>query len=270
MPRGCCYIGTSGWSYPHWGGGRFYPRGLKAGQWLAFLAARFNTVELNASFYRPPRPEAIARWQRAVPPAFRFAVKLWRRITHERRLSDCAAELGSFLALVGGLGSKRGPLLVQLPPSLRRDDDLLAAFLEMLRKAAGRRRWRVAVEFRSADWLCGPVCDLLSTQDAALCLSDLPRCAAVEPNAASFVYVRRHGPTGSYRGRYSPEQIRADAERLRGWLDEGRDVYVYYNNDIDGHAVDNACELIAQLGSPGLPGGERVEGEATPPGSTPV
>lgn len=257
MARGVCYIGTSGWSYPHWAGGRFYPPGLKPGEWLTFLAGQFSTVELNASFYRPPRPEAIARWRRAVPASFRFAVKLWRRITHERRLADCGAELRSFLEVVGALGSKRGPLLVQLPPSLRRDDALLAAFLDTLRKAAGRRRWRVALEFRSPDWLCPQVCALLSAQDAALCLSDLPHCPCVEPNAASFVYIRRHGPTGRYRGCYTDELIRADAGRIRGWLEAGRDVYVYYNNDIEGHALDNARELIAQVGAAAMGGAAR-------------
>jgi uncharacterized protein YecE (DUF72 family) len=248
MPRGTCHVGTSGWSYSHWAGGRFYPRGLKPGEWLAFLAGQFHTVELNASFYRPPRPEAIAKWRQAVPASFRFAVKLWRRITHERRLANCESELRSFLERVGGLGPRRGPLLVQLPPSLRRDVELLAAFLAALRSAAGRRRWRVAVEFRSPDWLSQEVGELLSAHEAALCLSDLPRCPATEPNAAPFVYVRRHGPTGRYRGRYGEEHIRADAERVRGWLAAGRDVYVYYNNDIEGHAVDNARELIEQLG----------------------
>jgi uncharacterized protein YecE (DUF72 family) len=182
-----------------------------------------------------------------VDRSFRFAVKLWRRITHERRLRGFEAELKSSLGVVGGFGAKRGPLLVQLPPALRRDDKLLEDFLSALRAAAGRRRWRVAVEFRSPDWLCDDVLALLDARDAALCLSDLPRCPSTEPNAASFVYVRRHGPTGRYRGRYTARHLAADTKRIDAWLATGRDVYVYYNNDIGGHAVDNARELRSRV-----------------------
>jgi len=271
MTRGHCYIGTSGWSYPHWAKGRFYPRGLKPGDWLGFLAEHFNTVEVNSSFYRLPRPELIARWREVTGRRFRFAVKLWRRITHEKRLAGCGSELRDFLGVARELGPKRGPLLVQLPPSLRKDVELLAEFLDTLKDvscAAGAGvssrsgRWRFAVEFRSHDWLCDEVYELLSWHSAAVCLADLPRCPVTRPNVAPasertgarasagtrFVYIRRHGPGGRYRGCYSPEQIAADATAIGGWLASGYDVYVYYNNDIDGHAVDNARQLMAAVG----------------------
>jgi uncharacterized protein YecE (DUF72 family) len=254
MARGTCYIGTSGWSYTHWAKGRFYPRGMKPGDRLAFLAEHFSTVEINSSFYRLPRPEMIARWRSVTRPGFRFAVKLWRRITHEKRLQDCGAELADFLALVGALGSKRGPLLVQLPPSLRRDEARLDGFLTQLRAAArpaaGKRarRWAVTVEFRNPEWLCDEVYRLLTRHRAAVCLADLPRCPITEANAAPFVYIRRHGPGGRYRGCYGPEHIAGDARRIRAWLASGRDVYVYYNNDLEGYAVDNARQLMAAVG----------------------
>ena len=248
MGRGKCYIGTSGWSYPDWAKGRFYPKGLKQGEWLPFLARHFNTVELNASFYRLPRPEYIDRWREVTGGRFRFAVKLWRRVTHEKRLDDCDAELESFLRVVNELGPKRGPLLVQLPPSLHKEIALLDEFLANVEQAAGRSRWRVAVEFRNRDWLCDEVSRLLDRHRAALCLADLPRCSVTEPNDAPFVYVRRHGPGGGYRGCYTPEHIAADAKQVGAWLAAGRDVYVYYNNDIDGHAVDNAGQLMEAIG----------------------
>ena len=248
MAGGRCYIGTSGWSYAHWAKGRFYPKGLKQGEWLRFFAERFGTVELNSSFYRVPKPEFIARWRTVTGGRFRFAVKLWRRITHEKRLVECGVELSSFLEVVGELKPKRGPLLVQLPPSLRKNVRRLDEFLATLKKATGRVRWKVAVEFRHPDWLCDEVYELLTRYRVALCLADLPRCPITEPNDAPFVYVRRHGPGGGYRGCYAPEHIAADAERIRGWLRSGKDVFVYYNNDIGGHAVDNARQLIETVG----------------------
>lgn len=249
MAGGRCYIGTSGWSYAHWAKGCFYPKGLGQGQWLGSFAERFGTVEVNSSFCRLPKPEFVARWRSVTPTRFRFAAKLWRRITHDKRLLDCETELSSFLELAGELGSKRGPLLVQLPPSLRKDTGRLDEFLATLRKTAGRGRWKVAVEFRNRDWLCDEVYALLDRYKAALCLADLPRCPITEPNDAPFVYVRRHGPSGGYQGCYSSRHIGADAERIRHWLADGKDVYVYYNNDIDGHAVDNAGQLMEAVGS---------------------
>jgi uncharacterized protein YecE (DUF72 family) len=249
MPGGKCYIGTSGWSYAHWAKGRFYPQGLKQGEWLRFFSGQFSTVELNSSFYRLPRPEFVARWRSVTGGRFRFAVKLWRRITHVKRLLDCERELADFLAVANEFGPKRGPLLVQLPPSLRKDAARLDEFLTLSKKAAGRTRWKVAVEFRNPDWLCDEVYALLTRHKAALCLADLPRCPITEPNDAPFVYVRRHGPGGGYRGCYTSQHIAADAAQVRRWLADGRNVYVYYNNDIGGHAVDNARQLMEAVGS---------------------
>lgn len=240
---GRCYIGTSGWSYSDWAGGRFYPKGLRQGGWLSFFAKQFSTVEVNMSFYRLPKTDMLERWHSMTGSGFVFALKLWRRITHEKRLADCSRELRDFFAVTEILGAKRGPLLVQLPPSMRTDLDRLDAFLTEVNAASPKFTWRVAVEFRNRDWRTEETCVLLDRHDAALCLSDMPRCPIGEPNNASFVYVRRHGPTGSYSGCYSDEQIAADAARVRTWLKRGRDVYIYFNNDIEGHAVDNARQL---------------------------
>ena len=170
-------------------------------------------------------------------------------MTHEKRLSDCAEELRDFLATVCELQGRRGPLLVQLPPSLKRDTAQLNDFLAELRLAAQRSRWRVAVEFRHAEWICDQVYELLDRHKAAICLADMPRCPITEPNDVGFVYIRRHGPGGRYRGCYAGRHIAYDAERIQMWLQAGRDVYVYYNNDVEGHAVDNAQQLIESLRS---------------------
>jgi uncharacterized protein YecE (DUF72 family) len=139
-------------------------------------------------------------------------------------------------------------LLVQLPPSLRKDAALLDGFLADLKRAARSVRWKIAVEFRNSDWLCEPVYKLLDRHRAALVLADMPRCPITEPNEVRFVYVRRHGPGGRYRGCYAKRHLSGDASRIRKWLDQGRDVYVYFNNDIDGHAIDNARTLEELLG----------------------
>lgn len=247
MEKGQCHVGTSGWSYPHWAKGRFYPKGLKQGDWLRFFAEHFSTVEVNMTFYRLPTSGMVARWREVTPEDFRFAVKLWRRVTHEKRLSDCEGELKPFLEATAELGPKRGPLLVQLPPSLRQDTDLLEGFLANLKRVVGDAPWRVTVEFRHKDWLSEATCAVLDRHGVALCLADMPKCPFTEPNNASFVYMRRHGPAGSYAGYYPPEQVADDATRVRGWLGQGRDVYVYYNNDIDGYAIDNARGLLEQV-----------------------
>jgi uncharacterized protein YecE (DUF72 family) len=175
---------------------------------------------------------------------FRFAVKLWRMITHRKYLVDCDEQLRGFLSVVSGFAAKRGPLLVQLPPSIRKDLPRLETFLDNLRAVMGRKRWRVAVEFRHASWADAETTALLDAHGAALCLADMPRCPFTEPGNAEFVYVRRHGPGGSYRGCYSEAHIAGDARRVSAWLASGKDVYVYYNNDIGGHAVDNARQLL--------------------------
>lgn len=240
--RGKLYVGTSGWSYAHWRG-NFYPPALKQGEWLRFYAERFTTVEVNMTFYRLPKPELLSRWVEMTPARFQFAVKLWRLITHQKRLNDCGRELRHFFATLAALGGKMGPLLVQLPPSLKSNSDLLNSFLSEVWDAAGYSRWRVALEFRNIDWIRPEVNAVLDKHGAALCLADMPRCTTSEPNDAPFVYVRRHGPGGRYRGCYTEAQLRADAEHVRAWLNNGRDVYVYFNNDIGGYALLNATDV---------------------------
>lgn len=249
MPApGRSFVGTSGWSYAHWSKGRFYPPGLKQGDWLRFYAERYRTVEINLSFYRIPSEAMVRRWTDTVYGDFRFALKLWRGITHLRKLNDAQDYLGNFFQVANGLGSRRGPLLVQLPPSLGLDLERLDDFLRRLPDAMGDLEWRVAVEFRHPSWLVPETCRLLERYEAALCLADMARGPVTEPNDAGFVYVRRHGSDGHYQGRYTDRQIAADAQRIRAWLGEGRDVYVYYNNDVGGHAVDNAKTLMEMLG----------------------
>jgi uncharacterized protein YecE (DUF72 family) len=248
MAAGECYIGTSGWNYKHWANNRFYPKGLKPGEWLAFLAEHFNTVEVNYSFYRMPSPEAVSGWQSATPDEFLLAVKLWRGITHYKKLKEPGNYLVSFLDIISVVGQRRrGPLLVQLPPQMGPDLQRLDGFLTMLDELTAPSPWRVAVEFRHTGWLTPPVYRLLDGYRAALVLADSPRCPIREPNDVDFIYIRRHGSWQHHEGRYLPQQIEEDAARIRDWLTAGQRVFVYYNNDAFGHAVDNGRQLREQL-----------------------
>jgi len=239
-------IGTSGWSYPHWLDGAFYPPGVRGGACLPYYAGRFDTVEINSTYYRLPRPQFAARWAEVTPGGFRFAVKMWGQVTHRRRLRDVDEQLEVFFAACAPLGAKFGPLLVQLPPSFGRDLDRLEAFARSCRKAwqrhFPRRRLRVGVEFRHTSWNHPDTRACLGHLGWSLVLADMGEFAIDEPLDAGFVYVRRHGPGGGETG-YDSTRLERLARRIRRWSGRGRDVYVYFNNDVGAHAPRNAAEL---------------------------
>ena len=160
-------IGTSGWSYPNWRQ-LFYPRGLKQGDWLAFYARQFATVEINASFYRLPTVAMIERWLAVTPPGFVFAIKAWRAITHEHRLADCQEQLAMFLARIEPLSAKTAAILFQLPPRFAADPERLARFLADL--PAG---YRYVFEFRDPSWWREDVYQLLADKGAGFACFDL-------------------------------------------------------------------------------------------------
>ena len=244
MKAGKLFAGTSGWVYSDWGKGLFYPKGLAQNQWLSFYAQRFSTVEINSTYYRYPKPEFVKAWHDKTPRSFTFALKANRQITHYQRLVDCRDPLKNFLALARKLQKKLGPILFQLPPTSQLDIPLLESFLHDLKTVSGKNPPRYAFEFRHPSWLKHRVAQILAVQNIALALADMPKCPIVSPNQADFVYIRRHGPTGRYQGKYSRSHLRADAQQIKCWLSAGRDVYIYYNNDIHGHALTNACDLL--------------------------
>lgn len=258
------FVGTSGWSYADWKRD-FYPKGLPSGQWLPFLAQRFPTVELNASFYRMPTPETVRAWSRKVPEGFRFAAKLWRGITHYHRLADYGDDLATYVGIMRNFPRpQRGPLLVQLPPQMTVQLRRLEGFLEDLKSRTRRLGFPLAVEFRHGSWLTRSVWEMLDGMDVAVTVHDMARGAPVPaPNDASFVYVRRHGPKARYQGSYPTASLRQDAALVRAWVAEGRDVCVYFNNDRNGHAHRNATELRELLGEDA--GTSVMEATSAPP-----
>ncbi len=242
------HIGTSGWSYARWKNDVFYPPKLKQCDWLCFYAERFNTVEVNTSFYHLPKTSMIEGWKERAPGNFTFALKLWRRITHIKKLLNCAEDIQVFFQSANILQpTQRGPILVQLPPSWQINAERLQTFLADLRANMGDYPWKIAVEFRNRTWYVPEIYALLDREDVALCIHDWGNRAIDVPNDSKLLYIRRHGTTGRYDGLYGEEQIAADASRIAQWLQGGREVWAYYNNDIHGFAVQNARQLMEAL-----------------------
>ena len=237
------FIGTSGWNYKHWSNGVFYPQGLKPAKWLHHYYQYFNTVEINYSFYRLPKRETFEKWYRSTPERFVFAVKANRFITHVKRLKEVEQTVPKFLANASALKEKLGPILFQLPPSFREDVDRLRGLLEELKSQDIVPAVRAVLEFRHGSWFQEQVLALLKKSNAAVCLADWPDLGNEPDATADFVYIRRHGSQRPYTGSYSRDELKEDAEQVRTWSGDGKDVYVYFNNDACGWAVENALTL---------------------------
>lgn len=234
-------VGTSGWEYRHWAGS-FYPSDLPRDRWLEFYARHFDTVELNNSFYRLPRPDTFAGWARRAPEGFVFAVKASRYLTHLRRLREPQEPLERLWSRARRLGDRLGPVLYQLPPRWRPNPERLAAFLQALPKEEPQ-----AIEIRDPRWYGARLSAGLEAAGVALCLHDMagsePRPKPVGP----FVYVRFHGSGAKYGGRYTSQRLTAWASRMTAWAASGLPVWAYFNNDIDGHAIRDADRLRSLL-----------------------
>jgi uncharacterized protein YecE (DUF72 family) len=253
--RGELRVGTSGYQYRHWRGS-FYPRRMVQREWFRYYATRFDTVEINSTFYGLPQPETVDRWRDEAPPGFRFALKFSRYGTHVKRLADPEQPLARFLELAERLGARLGPILVQLPPHWGANPARLEGFLR-----AAPRRHRFAIEVRDPSWLCSEVYALLRARRAALVIHDLIDDHPLELTT-DWTYLRFHGR--HYGGSYSPQALSGQARRIRRWLAEGRDVYAYFNNDIGGHAPRNAADLRRFVDRPGARAGA-ARAQAPPP-----
>jgi uncharacterized protein YecE (DUF72 family) len=238
---GAIRIGTSGFVYRHWRG-LFYPEDLPASRWLARFATEFETCELNTTFYRLPTAAAADGWRVGTPPRFTFAVKGSRYLTHVKRLKDPSAGVARFFEVVARLGGKLGPVLWQLPPQMKRDAGRLDGFLSTLPRGV-----RCAVEFRNEEWYAEEICDLLDAHGAAFCEHDLVRRAPPRLTGG-WRYLRFHGATGKYQGRYGKDGLADVARDLLAWRDAGRDAWAYFNNDIGGHAILDARVLRKLVG----------------------
>jgi uncharacterized protein YecE (DUF72 family) len=241
-------IGTSGWQYRDWRGG-LYPPGVPQRAWLEHYAGRFPTVENNGAFYRLPGEPVFAAWRDRTPPGFVMAVKASRYLTHIRRLRDPAEPAARLLAAAAGLGDRLGPVLLQLPPTLRADAGALEDCLRALARppAGAGRAVRVAVEFRHESWFVPEIRDLLRHWHAAACWADR-RGRPVTPlwRTADWGYLRFHEGAAQPWPRYGRAALAHWARRIAEAWPDGADVFAYFNNDQHGAAV---CDADAFAGA---------------------
>jgi uncharacterized protein YecE (DUF72 family) len=241
-------VGTSGWTYPSWR--RHFYRDVPRRRWLAYAASQFTALEVNGSFYSQIRPETYRAWAGEVPDDFRFAVKGHRFITHYKQLRDVGESVARVLAQAEPLGDKLAVVVWQLPARTALDLGRLDGFLDVLSRPT---RVRHARERRHRSWFTDEVAARLAAARVASVLSDAPDFPLWDAVTTDLVYVRLHGHTRKYASSYSHASLRRWATQARGWLAEGRDVHVYFDNDAEGHAVDNARTLLTMLeGRPAL------------------
>jgi uncharacterized protein YecE (DUF72 family) len=247
-------IGTSGFNYKHWAR-TFYPDGLPQSRWLAHYAERFDTVELNVTFYRLPTPAAFRTWHRNTGEDFRFVIKGSRFVTHIKRLRETHLSIPKLMRASRPLAQKRACVLWQLPPQMKVETARLREFVDNLQRDEEARRLRHAFEFRHESWLLDKVYEVLRNANMTLVHADMPfEVAPAEkgrvtskpwrpaPATADWWYLRRHGPNGVHTA-YTDAQLARDARWIQEATSNGQDVYVYFNNDVNTHAPRDAIRL---------------------------
>jgi uncharacterized protein YecE (DUF72 family) len=235
--QGTIYIGTSGWKYKHWNK-VFYPAQLKEVDQLQYYYEHFDSVELNNSFYREPTAENFERWKKAVPRGFKYAVKANRYFTHLKKLKVTRSEIEAFLAKVMHLEECLGPVLFQLPPSWKINLERLEDFLKLLPSGI-----HYTFEFRNQSWYGAALYKLLTTYHCAFCIYELDGHLSPLPVTTDFVYIRLHGPGAKYQGSYDTESLMKWAKFAQTYQQQGKDVYLYFDNDQAGYAAFNALAI---------------------------
>ena len=238
--RKVLHVGTSGWQYAHWRR-VFYPAGLPQGSWLPYFADRFQTVEVNNTFYSLPEKSVFESWRHATPSDFVFALKMSRYLTHLKRLHDPGEPVERFMERARGLGPKLGPVLIQLPPRYSQNLELLDQTLKCFPQST-----RVAVEFRDESWFTEETRSLLERCGAALCLADTPRRRQPIWRTADWGFVRFHEGSGAHAPGYERDVLRRWVARIADTWSRGADVFAYFNNDTAGHAIRDAI-VFAEL-----------------------
>jgi len=240
---GKIFIGTSGYNYWHWWNGVFYPPEVPQRKWLEYYVRYFDTVELNVSFYRLPRKETFTSWYKRTPAHFLFALKGSRFITHVKRLKECQEPLNLFFDYAQGLKEKLGIVLWQLPPQFPLNLERLKDFCQLLASHELAGHVRQAFEFRHPDWFKPEVYQCLREYNFSLCIAHSPEYPESEEVTADFVYLRFHGGKILYGSKYTERELVEWGKKITHWLEQEKDVYVYFNNDAHGYAVENALRL---------------------------
>ncbi len=238
-------IGTSGYVYSHWEG-IFYPDTLPKSKKLEYYCSHFRTVELNNTFYRLPSEKVFESWYKRSPKNFIFAVKVSRFITHIKNLKNCKRPWKIFLERYLILRERLGPFLFQLPPFLKKDSKKLKNFVEMLHKNSPKNL-KFAFEFRDESWCNEEIYQILKEKNIAWVIADSPHWPKRYEITANFVYVRMHGSKALFSSDYTKKELEELANQIKKWKKKKLDIFVYFNNDVQGFAVKNAKELINLL-----------------------
>ena len=236
------HVGCSGWVYKHWRG-ILYPEGLPQRLWFERYAEEFDTVEINNSFYRLPKPETFDKWRKQAPDRFCYALKANRYLTQAKKLKECEEPLERMMAAVRHLGDRLGPMLYQLPPSMKINLERFESFLRILPKEATS-----VFEFREKSWYVPETYDLLNQYGASFCVHDMPGSASERIAVGPIAYVRFHGGEGKYWGRYSDEGLLNWTDWIVEQARSGKSCWCYFNNDIHGHAIHDARTLKSMVG----------------------
>lgn len=252
------HIGTSGWTYEEWKN-IFYPSDLPNAERLNYYSRHFKTVEINSSFYHEIRDTTYINWYEKTPDNFIFSVKINRFITHIKKLNDPRESWERFIGNANSLKEKLGPILFQLPPNLEADKERIENLLKIVPK-----KYKIAIEPRHPSWFSDEVYEILKKYNAVMVIAESggrwPSVNTENQNAinlseqagrvsgiADFIYIRMHGPSGSYDSKYSAAELKNWAEKIKSREKEGMDIYVYFNNDAHGYAVENAEALKSLL-----------------------
>ncbi|HWP44502.1 MAG TPA: DUF72 domain-containing protein [Blastocatellia bacterium] len=240
--RGRIRIGCSGWIYKHWRGD-FYPQELKQSQWFDFYASQFDTVEINNTFYRLPAAKTFEGWEVQAPDDFLYAVKASRYITHMKKLKDAKEPLRRFLDRARLLKKHLGPILYQLPSRWHLNLERLESFLDLLPPDLLH-----VFEFRDESWMQEEVFRLLDGRGVSFCTHDMQMLDVPRRAAGPVAYVRFHGPQERYKGRYPGPALDSWWRWMEEQVRDGRDLYVYFNNDAHAHAPRDARRLAQRAG----------------------
>lgn len=234
------HIGTSGWSYSHWKES-FYPKELKPKEYLSFLSKTFDVIEINTSFYKLPTVATIANWLNAVPENFKFCPKISRQLTQYQKLNEPEESLKAFFEIFEPLHSHLGPVLVQLPPSLKFEAVKTEHFFKII--TTKYKSYDFVLEVRNKSWFEKESLEMLKEYKIGLVISQSDRYPYLEAYTAKNVYYRFHGPKQMYTSDYSDAMLREYAMKFKALIAKGHIIWAFFNNDLGGYAFRNAIEL---------------------------
>ena len=233
------HIGTSGWSYKHWKG-IFYPENVKPAEYLTFYARHFPVSEINNSFCKLPTKETVEKWVDSVPDDFLFCPKMSRYLSHLKKLRDPQEPLQRFFSIFRPVEKHLGPILIQLPANSRFHTEVAEAFYTETDRYEG---YRFALEVRHPSWLSEESTGLMKKHGITLVFAQADQFPYQEEITAKDIYIRFHGPSSLYSSPYSDKILEDYAEKFAAWADEGHEVWAFFNNDVGGHALNNAKKL---------------------------